>query len=255
MGTMTMRATGLAVVFVAGVAVGVAIKPSSAEAQVVVSDPGLLAESVMQTLKQIEQYKTQLENYELAVRDHLAPAAWLWDQSQLIIDQVTRLIEYADVTRLGAKDVDAYLSRFKSVDYYRNSSCFKNHGCPKEELALLNRGRELKAKSQKATNEAMFRELDKQHDQLRSDAEYLRQVQLKARTAEGQLQALGYANQLASAQAAQLVQIRGLLIAQQKVLLAERQTRDDREALMDAAAEHLRSGKYTPSPKREWGGS
>lgn len=239
--------------FILGLGWGCLGVAATAQAQVVVSDPGLLLEVVNQKLQQVEQYKTQLESYELQVRDKLAPAAWLWDQSQIAIDQVTRLIEFANVTRLKAEDIDAYLSRFKSVDYYRNSPCFKNKGCSKEEMELFQRGRAWSLDTQKAANEEMFRDLDKEYDRLQEDAAHLRKVQLEARTAKGQLQALGYANQLAAAQAAQLLQLRGLLMAQHRADIKRRQAEGNRKALEEAAAQHLRSGKYTPSPKREWG--
>jgi len=36
---------------------------------------------VAQTLKQIEQYQTQLQQYENMLQNTMAPAAYIWDQA------------------------------------------------------------------------------------------------------------------------------------------------------------------------------
>jgi P-type conjugative transfer protein TrbJ len=65
----------------------------------------------------------------------------------------------------------------------------------------------------------------------------LQRLQSSAQGASGQLQAIGYANQLASHQANQLLQIRGLLIAQQNVVATRNKALADREAQQQAASE------------------
>ena len=87
---------------------------------------------------------------------------------------------------------------------------------------------------------------------MQSDARTLEQLQSRAQGADGQMQALGYANQLASQQANQLLQIRGLLIAQQNAVATRMQVEADREAIEQAASEQLRSGDYRASPARNW---
>ncbi|MFZ1447153.1 MAG: conjugal transfer protein TrbJ, partial [Candidatus Dechloromonas phosphoritropha] len=66
------------------------------------------------------------------------------------------------------------------------------------------------------------------------------------------MQAIGYANQLASQQANQLLQIRGLLIAQQNAIVTRNQVLADREAQEAAAGEQLRRGSYRSSAERAW---
>jgi P-type conjugative transfer protein TrbJ len=66
------------------------------------------------------------------------------------------------------------------------------------------------------------------------------------------MQAIGYANQLASQQANQLLQIRGLLIAQQNAMATKMQADADKEAQQQAAAAQLRKGSYRASPARTW---
>lgn len=66
------------------------------------------------------------------------------------------------------------------------------------------------------------------------------------------MQALGYANQLASQQANQLLQIRALLIAQQNAVATRMQAEADREAQQQVASEQLRRGAFQASPARSW---
>ena len=111
---------------------------------------------------------------------------------------------------------------------------------------------QLASESQKKANDALFRGLEKQQDNLQNDASTLQRLQSAAQGATGQMQAIGYANQLASQQANQLLQIRGLLIAQQNAVATRNQVIADREAQEAAAAENLRKGEYRASPARTW---
>jgi P-type conjugative transfer protein TrbJ len=65
----------------------------------------------------------------------------------------------------------------------------------------------------------------------------LQRLQSSAQGSNGQLQAIGYANQLASHQSNQLLQIRGLLIAQQNALATRNQALADNEAKQQAASD------------------
>ena len=60
-------------------------------------------------------------------------------------------------------------------------------------------------------------------------------LQTLAQGASGQMQAIGYANQLVSQQSNQLLQIRGLLIAQQNAMVTKMQAEADLEAKQQAA--------------------
>ena len=70
--------------------------------------------------------------------------------------------------------------------------------------------------------------------------------------AVGQMQAIQFANQLASAQGNQLLQIRGLLIAQQNAIATRNQALADREAQEAAASEQLRMGDFKASSGQQW---
>lgn len=209
-------------------------------------------EAVAQTAKQIEQYKTQLEQYENQLQNTIAPAAYIWDQAQVTINKLmeaTNTLEYYK-NQLGS--TDNYLSKFQDVSYYRGSPCFSKEGCSDFEMAAMEENKRLASESQKKANDALFRGLDKQQASLKDDAKQLQMLQGKAQSAKGQMEAIGYANQLASNQSNQLLQIRGLLMSQFNAVTTQMQASADKEAQQQAASEQLRKGKFVESPKKEW---
>ena len=209
-------------------------------------------ENVAQTLKQIEQYKTQLQQYENMLQNTLAPAAYIWDQAVTTMNELRAAIDTLSFYKRQLGSIDAYLAKFQDVNYYRNSPCFREGGCTEAQWAALKDQQVLGSQAQKKATDALFKVLDKQQDGMVADARTLERLQASAQAASGQMEALGYANQLASHQANQLLQIRALLIAQQNALATRQQVIADREAREAAAAEQLRKSRFKPSSKREW---
>ena len=88
---------------------------------------------------------------------------------------------------------------------------------------------------------------------MQSDANNLSDLQSQASDAQGQMEALGAANQLASAQANQLLQIRSLLLAQQTAATTLAQAQADKDAQQSAASIQLRNGSnITTSTSKNW---
>lgn len=206
-------------------------------------------ESVAQTLKQIEQYQTQLQQYENMLQNTMAPAAYIWDQAQSTINGLMNAVDTLDYYRNQLGSIDAYLEKYQDVAYYRGSPCFNGSGgCTPAERAAMEENRRLANESQKRANDALFRALDQQQTSLRNDARTLEQLQGRAQSAQGQMQAIGYANQLASQQANQLLQIRGLLIAQQQALAAQAAEAQDQAARDQAKEQAMTGGSYRRPP-------
>ena len=192
-------------------------------------------ESVAQTLKQIEQYQTQLQQYESQLQNSLAPTAYIWDQAQQTIGNLQRATNTLSYYEAQLGSLDNYLAKFQDVNYYRSASCFSRTGCTPEQRAALESNGALTSQSLKKAHDAMFQGLKMQQDNLSTDATQLQRLQSQAQGATGQMQAIGYANQLASNQANQLLQIRSLLLAQQNALATRAQADADREAQQAAA--------------------
>jgi len=203
-------------------------------------------ESVAQTLKQIEEYKTQidqytnqLEQYENMLQNTAAPASYIWDQAQSTINKLTAATDTLAYYKQQAGSLDSYLGKFQDLNYYRNSPCFSASGCSDADRAALQKSQELASQSQKKANDAIFQGLEQQQSNIKQDASKLEDLQRSAQGAQGQMQAIGYANQLASQQTNQLLQIRSLLMAQQNALAAKMQGEADKEAMNQAASEQF----------------
>ncbi|OJW51134.1 MAG: P-type conjugative transfer protein TrbJ [Alphaproteobacteria bacterium 41-28] len=229
------------------------------QATLPVIDAGNLAQNVMtamecvnQTQKQVEQYRTQLQQYENMIKNTLQPESYIWDQAQSTIDALVNAVDTLNTYKRELGSIDAYLGKFQDVAYYRRSPCFSSTGCSDTEYAAMAENRRLASQSQKKANDAVLKVLDQQQTTLRKDGMALQHLQSRAQGAKGQMQAIGYANQLASQQIHQLLQIRGLLIAQQNAITMQMQAQNDRTALEVASSEQFLKSNYRASPQRSW---
>lgn len=209
-------------------------------------------ENVAQTLKQIQQYRTQLQQYENMIQNTLAPPAYIWDMATRTMTDMRKSIDTLEYYKTMLGSTDRYLAKFKDTATYRNSPCFSASGCTPTQWAQLRESQDLASQAQKKSIDAMMRAVDHQQAAIEADARQLQTLQANAQGANGQVQAIGYANQLASQQANQLLQIRALLIAQQNMMAAHYQAMADREAQAKAADAGFLRGTYKPSPAIAW---
>ncbi|WP_340584220.1 P-type conjugative transfer protein TrbJ [Brucella pseudintermedia] len=209
-------------------------------------------QQVAQVQKQIEQYRTQLQQYENMLQNTMAPAAYIWDQAQSTINGLMQSIDSLNRLTNQVGSLDAYLGKFQDVSYNKSSPCFTSAGCSDTERAALEKARKLGSQSQKAANDALFKGIKNQQDNLKADARQLERLQAKAQGAQGQMEAIGYANQLASQQANQLLQIRGLLLAQQNAIAAKNAADLDEQARKAAGSTEFRAGDVRKSSGQKW---
>lgn len=205
-----------------------------------------------QTAKQIEQYKTQLLQYENMLKNTTAPAAYVWDQATTTMNKLRSSIDTLNYYKNTLGGVDSYLSKFKDTAAYRDSPCYSITGCTAAEWAAMKDSENLGSESQKKATDALFKGIDEQQNTMQTDASQLERLQSAAQSATGQMEAISYANQLASHQANQLLQIRALLIAQQNAIATRNQALADREAKESAASAQLRTGKFVKSSAKSW---
>ncbi|WEF31826.1 P-type conjugative transfer protein TrbJ [Pseudoduganella chitinolytica] len=196
-------------------------------------------ESVTQTLKQIQQYQVQLQlqQYENQLKNTLQPSTQLWDDATTTMNRLRSAIDTLDYYQNSLGSIDAYLARFRDMAAYRSSPCYSVDGCTAAEWQAMKATEVFGSEAKKRANDSLFRGLKTQQQNLESDASQLQRLQSSAQGAEGQLQAIGYANQLASHQSNQLLQIRGLLIAQQNIIATRNQALSDNEAKQQAASD------------------
>jgi len=209
-------------------------------------------EEVSQTLKQVQEYSTQLQQYQNQLQNTLAPAAYVWDQATGTMNKLRGSIDTLNYYKNKVGNLDSFLGKYQDVGFYRNSPCYSSRGCTTTERAELNANITMFSEAEKKANDGLLRGLDQQQDSMEADARQLERLQSSAQGAVGQMQAIQYANQLASAQGNQLLQIRGLLIAQQNAITIRNQALADREAREAAASEQLRMGTFQKSPVVNW---
>ena len=209
-------------------------------------------EGVNQTLKMIQQYQLQLQQYENMIQNTLAPTAYVWNKVEQVNRALLGAVNTLNYYKSQAGNLDGYLYKYQNTAYYMSSPCFGVNGCSQADRAALEANRQLGSDAQKRANDAMIRGIDLQQQELEADARRLTALQSGAQSSQGQMAALQAANQLASNQASQLMQIRGLLIAQQNAEAARQSALADIEAQQAAAGVQARAGTYRPSTPREW---
>lgn len=212
-------------------------------------------ESVAQTLTQIDQYATQIEEYQTQLEQYenqllhsLAPVASIWDAASSTMDKLVAAQNTLDFYQNKLGSLERYLDKYQDADYYRNSPCFTAQGCSEREMQAMRDNMAMSSQAQKKSNDAIFKSIEQQQVSLKADARTLVRLQQAAQGAEGQLQAIGYANQLASNQTNQLLQMRSLMVAQNNAEATRRQSEIDREAQHQANFESLYRG-FKPSDR------
>ena len=227
----------------------------------IVYDPSNFAQNittaiseVTQELKQVEQYTTQLRELMTAkqqlddmVQNSKQLTKFSWDDAQGTITQLLGITNTIDNYKNQLGSFDSFLGQFQVIDYYRNLPCIGANSCTAADLAKLAEVDRLSSDARKKANDALFRGVDQQQQTLQKDSAHLRELQQAAQSSTGRLQALQAANELASEQTNQLLQIRGLLLAQQNALATQMAVQNDKEARAIALEEKFKSGKYSPA--------
>lgn len=209
--------------------------------------------NVQAVAKQIQQYQTQLQQYENMLQNTVAPAAYIWDQANSTINKLLQAQDTLNYYKNQAGSLDSYLKRYQDINYYRSSACFNsNISCTADEINALRNTQQDSSEARKKANDAVFKVIDQQQETLQEDADNVADLQSQATGATGQMKAIQAGNQLASAQANQLLQIRSLLVAQQNAAATLAQAQADKEAQQAAASESFRAGSYSKSPSKTW---
>ncbi|QOF92744.1 P-type conjugative transfer protein TrbJ [Pseudomonas lundensis] len=209
-------------------------------------------QSVAAVVKQIEQYRTQLMQYENMLQNTAAPSSYIWDQADQTITKLLEAQNTLSYYRNQAGSLENYLSKFQDISHYSASPCFGSQTCLDQDKRAIVTARAEASTARKLSTDALLMSVDRQQNTLQRDANNLANMQRQAVNAEGQMQAIQSANQLASAQANQLIQIRSLLVAQQSSVATEAQIAGDRESQQQAADQHALSGNNSHSAERSW---
>lgn len=209
-------------------------------------------QSVAAVAKQIEQYKTQLQQYQNMLQNTAAPADYIWSQADQTISKLLAAQDTLSYYKTQAGSLESYLERYQDTIHYENASCIGTDSCSAQDWQAIAQRQSEASAAKKQANDALLTSVSKQQDTLRTDADALVGLQRQATNAEGQMQAIQAANQLASAQTNQLLQIRSLLIAQQNAQATSAQVNADREAQKTVASKRALSGRNSQSTDKKW---
>lgn len=207
---------------------------------------------VQQYATQLQQYQTQIQQYQNMLQNTLQPTINIWQRANQTINGVLQTIDTLSRIENQFGGLGNYLKTFSTLSGYKTNPCLLPSGCSQGQWDELLATRSIISDSEKAALDASILGLQQQQGELQKDSQVLVDLQSAAQSAEGHLQAIGYANQLASAEANQLLQIRALLIAQQNALTTRMQAEVDKEAQEQAAGQLIRVGDPAASALRSW---
>jgi P-type conjugative transfer protein TrbJ len=209
-------------------------------------------QNVVAVTKQIEQYKTQLQQYQNMLQNTAAPTAYIWSEADQTISKLIAAQDTRTYYKTQAGSLEQYLSRYQDTAHYDEAPCIGVDACTAQDHAAIASAQSQATTARKKANDALLTSVSDQQGTLQTDADALAQMQRSATNATGQMQAIQSANQLASAQTNQLLQIRSLLIAQQSALGTAAQIEADRDAQRLAASNRALAGRNSKSSDKQW---
>jgi len=217
---------------------------AAANAQIATIDAGNIVQStisaqqaITQTAQQLQQYQTQLQQLQNQIQNTANPSSFQWDNANATINNVLATVNTLNTFQSQAGSMQAYLSKYSDASQYQTSSCIGTGGCTSAQIQQINSSQYTGSDSQKTANDNMLLNINAQQQQLQTDANNVATLQQNAQGSTGQMEALQAANQLASNQAVQLMQIRSLMIAQQTAEATRAETVVDREAEQQASSD------------------
>ena len=242
---------------IGAVAIGglVALTPRHAAAQIPVTDVAGNAQWLQQTITQIQglakqaqqygtqlaQYQTELNQYTNMVTNTVALPTEIWSTVQSDIMRVQAL---SNASSLLSGSSGSLITRLQNASAYAN-----------QVGSLTNIGSQISGYQQTigANLSAMGKTLGLQQGQETSNAALLTSLQQHSQSAAGQMQAIQAGNELAHAQATQLMQIQATLSATAQMQATQMAVNADRKASQDAALAHFNSApQVSTSGYQQW---
>ena len=200
-----------------------------------------LAQQAQSYATQLQQYQTQLQQYANMVTNTVAlpQAAWSTVQSDIM-----RVQSLSNAASLLSGNSGSLISRLQSASAYASQAG-----------SLANIPGQFTSYQQTIGNNlnAMGKTLGIQQGMESNDAALLVTLQQHSQSASGQMQAIQAGNELAHAQATQLMQIQATLSATAQMQATQMAVDADRKATNDEAMTHFNSPPpVVTSGYRQW---
>jgi P-type conjugative transfer protein TrbJ len=236
---------------IVGSIVGIGISVSSYAIGTPVFDYSNWLQNTAAVSKQIEQYNKQIEQWKIMVANSKNPTNWTWDPANQTVTNFLNTTNL-DYYKNQNGSVQNYLSHYQDIK--NQNPCFSSDNCSDQQRQTLVTNSQIAgSEALKRANDAMLLGIDQQQQTLKDDSNHLNELQTQAQgVTTGQTAAIQAGNQIASAQANQLLQVRALLIAQQNAEATKAQVVADREAQQSASHQAFIKGSFVPSPVVKW---
>lgn len=192
-----------------------------------------LAQMADDFANQIQQYQLQIQQYQNMLKNTDRLSGSVFGDALADIRKVQNIINQTKGLAYTAQDLDArYRARYGSFQTYLDD------GMTDAQL------RERYRQWSDDTNDAVlttFRALGAEAENIDTEADLMAELQARAATADGQMEALQVGNELAVQGAAQIQKLRALQMMQLQLYARDLQNRSDKEAAELARA----IGTYT----------
>jgi P-type conjugative transfer protein TrbJ len=200
-----------------------------------------LAQQAQSYAAQLQQYQTQLQQYANMVTNTVALPQEVWSTVQSDIMRVQAL---SNAASLLSGNSGSLITRLQGASAYVNQAG-----------SLANIPSQITGYQQAIGNNlsAMGKVLGIQQGMETSNAALLATLQQHSQSATGQMQAIQAGNELAHAQATQLMQIQATLSATAQMQATEMAVNADRRAMSDSEIQHFNSApQVTTGGYQQW---
>jgi P-type conjugative transfer protein TrbJ len=242
------------------------LAPGIAQAQMTVTDIVADAQTTATAIqaasavtKQVQQYEMQVQQFQLQQQNLAAPTTNIYrpttsdvSGSQTLLDGVTRLIPIG-------QSVSQYLAQFTSGGGVSSSTdfCGTQGLCSSSQFAAAQAAQ---ASASQARDAALVSGAQSQLTALQSQATDLQSIGTASQGATGELQALGYSNQIGTVAAGANLQIASTLTQQTQQQAADRLVAQQAlaqsaaaETAADTSTVSALSSFYGPAPTGNYG--
>jgi P-type conjugative transfer protein TrbJ len=202
-------------------------------------------ESISQTMKQIQEFETQILQYENMIKNTIAAPFYIYKKTEQLMQRAQNIQSTIDYYR--NRDWEAYLrsymnpSEYAGTEYFAEQEMMSAERRAKAREALYEA--ELAAINQQIeANKALMQQFQDDAALRQQDAEDLRQIEAGAKSAEGQMQAIQYGNQMLGTLNNQLLQLREMIARQQKSMVEKANQDANESARRSVVEQQFRSG-------------
>lgn len=121
-------------------------------------------QNVAAVTKQIEQYKTQLQQYQIMLRNSAAPADYIWSQADQTISMLLAAQDTLSYYKTQAGSLEKYLERYQDTAHYESAPCIGSDACGVSDQLAIAQAQKEASSTKKRANDALLTSVSKQQE-------------------------------------------------------------------------------------------